>query len=207
MNQETEGVIKYHLIHQHKPLADTIDIQPLSLCRQVMVTEGLIGQHPSRYGGLGFGNASARVDEGSSFLVTGSQTGHLAELSREHFALVTDYQRATYTLTSEGLVKPSSEASTHGFLYSLSKTINAVIHVHSQQFWQFALRQGLPATSEDVRYGSSELLDEIETLWCSGKLRQCPVLVMLGHEDGILCFGNSIQKAMADLLALWRQCQ
>jgi len=206
MNEETEGVIKYHLVHQHKPLPATIDIEPLSSCRQAMVAEGLIGQHPERYGGLGFGNVSARLHGGSSFIITGSQTGHLSALGRQHIALVSNYQRATYTLTSQGQVKPSSEASTHGFLYSLSTNINAVIHVHSPQLWQFAIHLGLPATSEKVPYGSGELLNEIDTMWQHGAFLHCPVLVMLGHEDGIICFGDSLQDATSELLALWQQC-
>lgn len=199
MPVDAEGVIKFQLRHQAGALPDKFEVDDLIDSRQRLFEAGLIGRDGLRYGGLGYGNISCRVGVTARFLITGSQTGHLATLQRQHIALVTEYQRQSNTLTSQGLARPSSESSTHAFFYSLSSDIGAVIHVHSPKLWRYAAVAGLPATDESTPYGSPELLAEIESLWRQQRFAPLPVLAMLGHVDGIISFGSSLTEAEATL--------
>lgn len=207
MMSDEEGVIKYQLNHTKKSIPDTFELEDLIACRQNLVRKGLLGRDIKRYGGLGFGNVSRRLANDFAFVITGSQTGHLPELQREHFVVVSQYQRISNTLTSYGLVKPSSESSAHALFYALSSEINAVIHVHSPDLWCYGARAGLPATAASVPYGSLELLAEIEALWESQVFAHCPILVMLGHTDGVICFGPSLQDADVTLGKYWREAR
>lgn len=202
----TEGIIKYHLEHETRVLGDDYPFASLNACREKLVGQGWVGQDKNRYQGLGFGNISIRVSDFGSFLITGSQTGYLATLQAQHFALVTDYQHKSNKLSSQGLVSPSSEASTHGFLYYLSNEINAVIHIHSPELWRYAVASGLPCTSATAAYGSEALLHEVEQLWRSSVFNKCPLFVMLGHEDGIISFGQSLTEAAAPLWECGQYC-
>lgn len=86
---EKEGVIKYHLTHISKPLPQATDFSELNSWRSIMVKLELIGQNPARYGGLGFGNISQRLSETShSFIISGTQTGHLDPLGKNDFCIV-----------------------------------------------------------------------------------------------------------------------
>ena len=67
-----EGVIKYHLNYQPgEPLRDH-DYRSLDHWHQRFKTEQILGQDPTRYGGLGFGNLSQRLDQ-DAFLISGTQ--------------------------------------------------------------------------------------------------------------------------------------
>jgi L-ribulose-5-phosphate 4-epimerase len=206
MVAESEGIIKYRLKHQQIPLADPGGLDAINDSRQVLYEAGLIGQTAGRYDGLGYGNLSCRVGKSSSFVISGSQTGLLPVLRADHYVLVTDYDRSSNTLTSQGLIKPSSESATHACFYLLSDAVGAVIHVHSPSLWRYCVQSGMPATAESTPYGSQQLLAEIECLWQQRAFAKCHLLVMLGHEDGIICFGESLQEAMAELMMHWRQC-
>ena len=98
-HQEQEGVIKYLLEFDRRAIADDISIESLDQWRHVLFNLALIGQDPARYGGLGFGNISFRIPgSNDAFLISGSQTGHLPYLNREHYAVVTECDPKKITL-------------------------------------------------------------------------------------------------------------
>ena len=70
-----EGVIKFHVEHETEAGCGESDIVELTKWRKELRTAGLVGQDLARYGGLGFGNLSKRLEDGT-FLITASQTGH-----------------------------------------------------------------------------------------------------------------------------------
>ncbi len=60
----------------------------------------LIGQDPARYDGYDFGNVSQRIGDidaphgKRSFIISGTQTGHLQELDSRHYTRVMSYDAA-----------------------------------------------------------------------------------------------------------------
>jgi L-ribulose-5-phosphate 4-epimerase len=56
---------------------------------------------------------SSRADDQDQFVVSGTQTGHLPELSNEHFAQVTGIDINEEIVMSEGKTDASSESMAH----------------------------------------------------------------------------------------------
>jgi len=198
---EQEGVIKYRLDHHFMPLGSSIDIQTINAWRCLLNKLALIGQDPARYQGLGFGNISQRLQEGNNrFLITGTQTGRLAYLKREHFAMIKSANPKQNALESCGVSQPSSEALTHASIYQLDHTVHAVIHVHSPDIWRNTLKLNIPHTGAEVAYGSVKMTEAVEQLFLSGALKSYRIFSMLGHEDGIVTFGASLPEAAQTLI-------
>lgn len=198
---ELEGVIKYRLEHNPSELSPSIDIGPINGWRSLFFRLGVIGQKPERYHGLGYGNISQRLIPGqNSFLISGTQTGHLACLKREHFAIVETASAQLNTIRSHGPSQPSSEALTHAGIYALAAEAKAVIHVHCPEVWRHTRTLDLPYTGADIAYGSIEMTEAVEQLFSSGQLKNAPIFSMLGHEDGIVTFGDSLAAAAQTLL-------
>ena len=192
---ELEGVIKYQLDYkQSEPVTENIDY--LNTWRSILFGLGLIGQDSSRYGGFGFGNLSqrSRVDK-TQFIISGTQTGCYEVLDQSHYVCVDQCNVAKNHVVACGPVKPSSEALTHSMFYQLEPSIQCVIHVHSPGLWQFGLDNDYPVTDETVEYGTQGMATEISRLYLSGRLKQQKTLIMAGHEDGVICFGNSVDQA------------
>jgi len=202
INGEREGVIKYHLSHQHTDLADDLNISELNAWRTLLYRLHLIGQIPEKYDGLGFGNISCRVvPDGEGFLISGTQTGGLSCLGKQHFALVETATPQKNAIQSRGLCPPSSEALTHAGVYLLEPAIQAVIHVHSPELWRNTQRLQLPHTSSHVPYGTPEMAQAVTDLFNSGQLEAKRIFTMLGHEDGVVAFGASLAEAAELLIA------
>ncbi len=89
---EKEGVIKYNLNHQNLPINDYISLSEINAWRTVLFKLGMIGQDKKRYEGYGFGNISQKVflqtTSHNQFIITGTQTGELASLSKHHYCIV-----------------------------------------------------------------------------------------------------------------------
>ncbi|MCK9608118.1 MAG: class II aldolase/adducin family protein [Methylomonas sp.] len=198
---ELEGVIKYRLEHHQSELLPSIDIGPINGWRGLFFRLGIIGQKPEKYHGLGYGNISQRLTPGrNSFLISATQTGHLACLNREHFAIVETASAKLNTIRSRGPSRPSSEALTHASIYALAPEAQAVIHVHCPEIWRHTHRLDLPYTRAEIAYGSIEMTEAVEQLFNSGQLNNLPIFSMLGHEDGIVAFGDSLASAAQTLL-------
>ncbi len=200
MLNDQEGVIKYRLDHQHLALAAEINIAEINAWRSIFYRLGLIGQVPEKYAGLGYGNISQRlVPDDLAFLISGTQTGNLASLSKQHFALIKTASPQHNAIQSIGLSQPSSEALTHASVYQQNQAICAVIHVHCPEIWHQTAQLGLAFTSAQVAYGTPEMANAVGHLFDSGRLQTCGLFSMLGHEDGIVAFGANLASA-AELL-------
>ncbi len=194
--QEQEGVIKFRFDHQNQPIDQVISLSSLNAWRSILFKLGLIGRDPARYGGLGYGNISLKPDLNSNaFMISGTQTGHIAELSREHYCKVWNTDIERYFLQSKGLSKPSSEAITHACVYSQDASIRSVIHIHSPEIWQKTAELALPHTPSDAAYGTPQMARAVAELFQSGRLDDRQIFSMLGHQDGIVAFGDSIEHA------------
>ena len=198
---EMEGVIKYHLNHQHKPLPANINLNPLNAWRSVLYRLQLIGQNPAKYDGLGYGNISQRLAlNNSAFVISGTQTGHLAKLSLNDYALIDSASVEQNQINSFGLTAPSSESLTHAGVYQQEASAQAVIHVHSPEIWRQTLALNLPHTKAEIAYGTTEMAQAVKALLSSDQVSQLPLFTMLGHEDGVVAWGATLEQAAAVLI-------
>lgn len=196
-----EGVIKFKCewIVAEPPRAEAID--ELNAWRTMLFQSGLIGVYPD---GIGFGNLSCRFGGTDQFWITGTQTGHLPELKREHYTRVTDYSIQENQLICKGPIKASSESLTHAMIYELDHRIHAIVHVHHAKLWN-TLKNKVPTTSSAVPYGTPQMALAVRSLYEQGDLAAQKIFVMGGHEDGLVSFGGSLMEAAGIMLGYWRQ--
>ncbi len=198
---EQEGVIKYHLEHTTKPLPPTIDFFDLNSWRSIMIKLEMIGQNPDRYEGLGFGNISQRLNHNdSSFLVSGTQTGHLDPLGKQDWCIVQSADPEKNTIISEGPSKPSSEALTHACVYIERPEVQAIIHGHCPTIWRNTRQLNLSHTDHRIAYGTPEMALAVTQLIRAKKFSTGGVFSMLGHEDGVIAFAATMQQAAEYLI-------
>lgn len=198
---ETEGVIKYQLLHTDLPLSHDISLAELNAWRTVMFKLNLIGQNSLRYDGYGFGNISERLETADlQFIISGTQTGHLSALNRDDYCLVTKANPQENSIVSFGKTKPSSEALTHAGVYLQNSQIQAVIHVHCPEIWQNTDKLNLAHTAADIPYGTAEMANAVTELFKPEHWQQTAVFTMLGHEDGVVAFGLSLSQAACALI-------
>ena len=81
-----EGYIKFQSDWQPTDALTCPEIDDLIEWRRPLYSAGLIGHYVEI--NVGYGNISARIDRDSQFVISGTQTGHLPDLSKQHFALV-----------------------------------------------------------------------------------------------------------------------
>ena len=189
-----EGVIKFNCQWIKSPPLNGTWIKEITVWRDKLYESGLIGVNGE---GIGYGNMSVRLQQ-NEFIISGSGTGKLKNLTEEHYALVTDYNVDENTLKATGPIIASSESLTHAMIYEQGSDINAVIHVHHLKLWKKLLKS-LPATDENIEYGTPEMAKEIARLFNDHKLSQNRIFAMAGHSGGIVCFGKSLREA-GDLL-------
>lgn len=204
-----EGVIKFRSEHRSCGL-DAGRYRELACrliaWRRILAGTGLIGQSPNRYGGFGYGNISGRVGPPGagrgrrSFLITGTQTSGKECISLGDFCLVDRFDDRANRAESHGPARPSSESLTHGAFYDLGPHIRFVFHGHSPTLWHRGPGLGLPTSSATVPYGTPEMAQEVRRLYRSSTLADSQILIMGGHEDGVIVFGRTAEEAGRILL-------
>jgi L-ribulose-5-phosphate 4-epimerase len=187
---DEKGYIKFNCQSIKDKPVDKKLIEQLNVWRNKLYHLKLVGAYPN---GIGFGNISIRLD-GKNFLITGSATGNHQYLTNKHYTIVTSYNFAENTLTCNGPIQASSESLTHAAVYEANKDINAVIHIHSKSLWN-RLLQIIPTTSPTVEYGTPQMAMEIHRLFKETNLNSKKILVMAGHEEGIISFGKDLEEA------------
>jgi len=200
----SEGVIKFNLEFTRTPSVDPRRIVELNLWRKVLYSLKLIGKDSGRYGAAAYGNVSQRLDRPathkSAFIITGSQTGGLEELTEKHYAIVLACYPARNLVVAEGPMEASSESMSHWTLYDLDSSIRFVFHVHCPDIWRHARAFGIPTTREGVDSGTPEMTEEIKRLFRETNARFKHILAMGGHEDGIIAFGRTSHEAGTTIL-------
>lgn len=73
--------------------------------------------------------------------------------------------------------------------------------MHSKALWDQYLNQ-MPTTGKDVSYGTPEMAFEVKRLYQEGPMQENPVMIMAGHEEGIVTFGKDLEEAYQALLKL-----
>jgi L-ribulose-5-phosphate 4-epimerase len=197
-SHEKEGVVKYTIRHVTARLTFPPEMPELFSWRRRMRELQLIGEDAE---GLGYGNISIRLYASPRFLITGSQSSGLIDVDQRHFAEVSVIDLDRNSLRSKGEIPPSSEALTHAALYQVRPSIRGVVHVHSHAIWT-AWCDKLPTTKHDVAYGTPEMAYEMIRLHKRNALADLGVIVMGGHQDGVIAFGRSLADAAGEILKL-----
>lgn len=194
-----EGYIKFVSDWQPGEAPTGEEIDALLAARRPLFEAGLIGyDHDAA---VGYGNLSARVDNSSRFVISGTQTGHIEEASHEHFAVVTSYDIDRNKVHCSGPVEASSESMTHAALYEADASIDAVVHVHSIDLWN-RWKGVLPTAAATIRYGTPEMAREIQRLYTDTPFAEDGIAVMAGHEGGLIGVGRDPMQAAMRLLCL-----
>jgi ribulose-5-phosphate 4-epimerase/fuculose-1-phosphate aldolase len=168
----------------------------LNAYRRKLLDLGLIGVDSH---GIGFGNLSVRDGATDNFYITGSATGDIHELTLADCAKVVAWDFERNRLRYEGSAIPSSESLTHAALYESAAKAGALIHCHNSKLWAALLNQA-PTTAKAAEYGSPELAYEIMHLFTRSDVQSRKIVVMAGHEGGILTFGKDLEEAFAVLM-------
>ncbi len=190
-----EGYIKFNCRWIEAGPVPGHKVDELNIWRDKLYEMGLIGVYDN---GIGYGNISIRA-AGHTFIITGSATGALSRLNENHYVLVNDYDLLGNSLTCTGPVRASSESLSHAAIYECSAQANAVIHIHSQAMWDSLINK-IPTTSEEVPFGTPEMADEIRRLFRDTGVAETKILVMGGHREGIISFGETLDEAGRVLL-------
>ncbi|GAB4414719.1 MAG: hypothetical protein OHK0056_21780 [Bacteriovoracaceae bacterium] len=203
-----DGVIKFSLFNQERPLPDGINlIKALEQWRKKLYQLEFIGEYKAEK--VGFGNLSClTTDRGRAdkpeFLITGTQTGHLPDLNEDYYTIVYDYDLLKNTIYSEGPMKPSSESLTHAAIYLANPKIKAVFHGHHKSIWQAMIKENYPSTGETIPYGTINMAVATQDLVYKNSTG---IFVMKGHEDGIVAWGENLDQAGERLLEVYHKFQ
>lgn len=193
-----EGYIKFHPSWVREELRNGPGIfKKLNLWRSRFYKYRLIGAYPN---GVGYGNISMRLD-GSEFMITGTATGNIPVLSEDHYTRVIEYDIQNNSLTCQGPILASSESLTHAIIYDSMASIKAVVHIHDKKLWEKLIFKS-PTTSVNIKYGTPEMAIDIKRLLSSGCLRYSRIIVMAGHEDGLISIGRDLNEAAMAFLKL-----
>jgi L-ribulose-5-phosphate 4-epimerase len=199
-----EGVIKYKCEWQNLDCIAGDEVAELNFYRNKIWKRSWIGEQD----GVGFGNISQRCRKNSAhFIISGSQTGHCEILENTQYAKVTYSKIKNNILFCQGKIQASSESLTHAVLYELSADIQAVIHIHEKKFWHKNIDK-LPTSDKKAEYGTPQIAQSVRFLFTnkmlSNTFEHSPILpniiIMGGHEDGILVFGESLAQATQFLI-------
>jgi len=200
----SEGCIKFNCIWKEEEILIPDSIYgKLESARSRLHALGLIGIYPH---GIGYGNISVRGKVDKSFIISGSATGGLAILMPSDYSLVTDYKIRNNTLFCSGLIQASSESLTHAAVYDSVPSAGAVVHIHNQSLWEQLLDK-FPTTNASIEYGTPEMAEAVGQLAMAIKDRQEKLIVMAGHQEGILLFGDNITQVTQQIIELYDRYQ
>ena len=194
---DSEGIIRF--AYDLQPcLSSVVDDElfgQLKAWRRILMMLSLIGRHPRRYDGLGFGNLSLRdPDRPDEFVITASQTSGLRRIDQRNLTRITSYSLQRFWVDACGEEPPSSETLTHAMIYAADERIQWVFHAHSPEIWSRAAMLALPCTPETAVNGSSDLVQAVADLL--GRFHSRPIVfATLGHRDGIFSCGPTARDA------------
>ncbi len=192
-----EGYIKYKMFWEPGNLPPHVLPGELIDCRNRLKALGLIGVYAD---GIGYGNISARVGGNDTFIISGTQTGHLEKCSEMDFSLVSSFDTEKNELHCRGPVKASSEALTHGAIYKSDVSAQVVIHVHHSELWTRLLHT-VTTIDASVHYGTPAMANAItQEILHSPVLMKNKIFVTAGHKDGVFVYGKSFTSAYGRLM-------
>jgi len=190
--QPEEGSVKFdcHLEKEEIVIPQEVFL-PLNYWRKLLWDKQLIGVYPD---GTGYGNISVRVPGCDLFYISGTSTGSIPELGQEHYSLVERCDPELNSILCRGLIKASAESMSHSAIYLANSEALAVVHVHNRELWD-KYRNKLPTTDDKVAYGTPEMAEEIGRIMKLPETLKKKVIVMGGHEEGLISFGSTVEEA------------
>jgi ribulose-5-phosphate 4-epimerase/fuculose-1-phosphate aldolase len=195
-----EGVIKFKFTLKRAPAPEMNQVIALEKWRALFYRLGLIGEYPIEK--VGYGNLSSRLSR-KIFIITGTQTGHLPHLQAHHYTKVIDCDLKRGQVSAEGLIPPSSESLTHFGIYEANEDVQFVFHVHHGDLWRFLMTDPeADSIPEDVPYGTTEMAEAASHIL---RNKSTGLIVMKGHEDGIIAYGNSAEDTGKMILDAYRK--
>lgn len=194
MTRDEKGYVQFRC--DWEPAAAPVDpvVAGLVAWRNCLRRLGLIGVYPD---GIGYGNVSGRA-AGGTFVISGTATGGLEEVSPEHFTKVTAYDLASNALSCRGPVRASSESLSHAAVYATDPAVGVVLHVHHFATWD-RLNGVVPTTDPRAEAGTPGMAGAIADLLRIGV--PDGLFVMGGHCEGLIAFGGTADEAGERLLA------
>lgn len=192
-----EGVVKYRSDWTRSAPLDYKEIDELNRWRRPLFDAGMIGHWDEQ--DIGYGNLSVRIDASDRFIISGTQTGHVAMTDARHYALVTGFDIERNSVHCVGPVQASSEAMTHAALYGLDAQIGAVVHVHRDELW-VRLKDRVATAAASAAYGTPGLAREFARLYRETDLPESGIAVMAGHDAGLISIGRTVREAAERIL-------
>lgn len=189
-----EGYIKFNCEWVNQSLAVKVPLE-LKVWRDKMHELKQIGHYAEI--NIGYGNISVKIPDG--IIISGTQTGDIFPIRDNHFTLVTHYEINKNTVVCKGPIKASSESMTHAAIYEANSSIKAIIHIHNKELW-VKLMDKVPTTRSEVPYGTPEMANEIFRLFKETSVSQDKIIVMAGHDEGIIVFGKDLDEAAETIL-------
>lgn len=197
----TEGYIKFRCNWDKRTISiDESLYSTLEQSRKKLYDLNLIGMYPD---GIGFGNISVKVDE-SKFVITGTATGQYPSLDFSRYALVTSFDIKENTISCSGSTKASAESLTHAAIYQTIPEVNAVVHIHHLELWENLLNR-FPTTSAEIEYGTPEMANAVCILASEIQDKDHKIIVMGGHREGILAFGQGLEEVTDQIINIYNQ--
>lgn len=194
-----EGILKFKLTLKRAPAPEMNQVIALEKWRALFFKLGLIGEYPNEK--ISYGNMSSRTNK-KSFIITGTQTGHLAHLQAHHYTKVIDCDLKKGLVSAEGLIPPSSEALIHFGIYEANPTIQYLFHVFNQDLCK-NLKQGpFDSISEDISNGPQEIVEAANALLWK---KSSGLFIMNGHEGGIVSYGMTVEETGKIILEHYRK--
>lgn len=201
-----DGVIKYDRSQfelSNALMAD--EFSELEKWRDTLYKLKLIGEYlPEK---IGYGNLSQRKEylflhktENPQFIITGTQTGGLPTLFGNHYTRVLDFDLAKNLVKVKGPLEASSEALTHAAVYEGNTSINVVFHIHSTAIWKGMIKENYPATAKEIPYGTLDMAQAVQNIV---KNNDTGLIVMKGHDDGVISFAPDMDTAGKLLLEVY----
>lgn len=197
MTSHEEGYIKFRCNWMEMPLEKNALVDELIHFRQELYRMKLIGVLDD---GIGYGNISIRIPGTDNFIITGSATGSFPVITSDQISLVTSFDIQKNYIECCGKVKASSESLTHAAIYLSPFNINAVVHTHHHKLWK-KLKGKFPTTDDNAEYGTPEMAAEILKIIMKPGRKES-VIIMGGHQDGIITFGKNLVSACTELFNL-----
>ncbi|MDR0387621.1 MAG: class II aldolase/adducin family protein [Treponema sp.] len=199
-----EGYVKYTADHKTAGAVEPPLWKELNEARTRLYDLGLIGALPN---GVGFGNVSVRVRD-DEFLISGTATGARRVLSPNEYCMVNSVNIEENRVTTSGPVRASAESMSHGAVYYACASVMCVIHIHNRKIFDAMISGGRVSTPPEAAYGTPELALAIASLAAktgAGGGASRGVMVLAGHDEGVLSYGGSVKEALDLILDLYAQ--
>lgn len=208
-NTPKDGCIKFRCEHANAdwnskelPLSKELlqRLHETDSFRTQVFDQSFIGMYEN---GIGYGNISFRWN--NAFIITASGTGGARELGIDGYTMVDSVDIARNTVHSIGPLPASSETMSHAAVYANSPSACFVLHIHNMPLFNLLKEKNALSTPEDTAYGTVEMARAIAEL--AQKHPSEAIIVMRGHEEGVLIYGMSISHIQAQLAFICREAR